>query len=64
MLTETTQRTVFKIDDQHPGSDLAAETAAALAAASIALRRFDKNYSSQLLTHAKQVPNNTSFLIN
>lgn len=45
----TTQRTVFKIDDQHP------ETAAALAAASIALSHFDKNYSSQLLTHAKQV---------
>ncbi|KAL8522295.1 hypothetical protein ACS0TY_012435 [Phlomoides rotata] len=44
----TTDRTAFRIDEQHPGSDLAAETAAAFAAASIAFRssrsggRFDK----------------------
>ncbi|KAK6135800.1 hypothetical protein DH2020_030495 [Rehmannia glutinosa] len=31
----TTPRTVYKIDEQHPGSDLAAESAAALAAAAM-----------------------------
>jgi endoglucanase len=51
----TTPRTSFKIDDQHPGSDLAAETSAALAAASIAFKGIDSNYASQLLNHSKQV---------
>ena len=51
----TTPRTSFKIDDQHPGSDFAGETAAALAAASIAFRASDASYSNQLLHHAKQV---------
>ncbi|XWS65745.1 hypothetical protein CRYUN_Cryun05aG0139600 [Craigia yunnanensis] len=51
----TTPRTSFKIDDQHPGSDLAGETAAALAAASIAFRASDASYSNKLLEHAKQL---------
>lgn len=51
----TTPRTTYKIDEQHPGSDLAGETAAALAAASIAFSESDPHYSSQLLKHAKQV---------
>jgi endoglucanase len=51
----TTPRTAYKIDDQHPGSDLAAETAAAFAAASIAFKPTDAQYASQLLDHAKQV---------
>lgn len=51
----TTPRTSFKIDNQHPGSDLAGETAAALAAASIAFRASDASYSNKLLDHAKQV---------
>ncbi|XP_062173735.1 endoglucanase 13-like [Alnus glutinosa] len=51
----TTPRTSFKIDDQHPGSDLAAETSASLAAASIAFKRIDSNYASQLLNHSKQL---------
>ncbi|GLT71631.1 hypothetical protein SLA2020_436330 [Shorea laevis] len=51
----TTPRTSYKIDDQHPGSDLAAETAAAFAAASIAFRPTDSIYASQLLNHAKQL---------
>ncbi|XVF41372.1 hypothetical protein PTKIN_Ptkin01aG0275200 [Pterospermum kingtungense] len=50
-----TPRTSFKIDGQHPGSDLAGETAAALAAASIAFRASDASYSNQLLGHAKQL---------
>jgi hypothetical protein len=51
----TTPRTSFKINDQHPGSDLAAETSAALVVASIAFRQTDSNYASQLLNHSKQV---------
>ncbi|EYU26799.1 hypothetical protein MIMGU_mgv1a020424mg [Erythranthe guttata] len=34
----TTPRDAYRIDDQHPGSDIAGETAAALAAASIAFK--------------------------
>jgi hypothetical protein len=37
------------------GSDLAGETAAALAAASIVFKNGDPSYSSNLLTHAKQL---------
>ena len=51
----TTPRTAYKIDDQHPGSDLAGETAAAFAAAGIAFRSSDRLYSSRLINHAKQV---------
>ncbi|KAM1520449.1 hypothetical protein ACFX10_010838 [Malus domestica] len=51
----TTPRTSFKIDAQHPGSDLAAETAAAFAAASMAFKNSDSQYSSTLLMHAKQL---------
>lgn len=51
----TTPRTSFKIDEQHPGSDLAGETAAAFAAASIAFKAKNPTYSGQLLTHAKQL---------
>lgn len=56
----TTPRTSYRIDEQHPGSDLAAETAAALAAASIAFRETDSIYASQLLEHAKQVSYHSS----
>ncbi|KAL0401198.1 UNVERIFIED_CONTAM: Endoglucanase 12 [Sesamum latifolium] len=49
-------RTVHKIDQQHPGSDLAAETAAAFAAAAVAFSQSDSSYSSILLNHAKQAP--------
>ncbi|KAF8028672.1 hypothetical protein BT93_E1350 [Corymbia citriodora subsp. variegata] len=51
----TTPRAVYKIDGQHPGADLAGETAAAFAAASLAFARTDSNYSALLLTHAKQL---------
>ncbi|KAK6926590.1 Glycoside hydrolase family 9 [Dillenia turbinata] len=50
----TTPRPAFKIDEDHPGSDLAGETAAALAAASIAFKASDPAYSQNLLNHAKQ----------
>ncbi|XAR53221.1 Cellulase, partial [Bertholletia excelsa] len=49
----TTPRTAYKLDPAHPGSDLAAETAAALAAASLALSPYNSSYSNLLLLHAK-----------
>ncbi|RAL50995.1 hypothetical protein DM860_005351 [Cuscuta australis] len=51
----TTSRVAYKIDQNNPGSDLAAETAAAMAAASIVFRRQDPSYSHQLLQHAYQL---------
>ncbi|XP_073220893.1 endoglucanase 6-like, partial [Cicer arietinum] len=50
----TTPRNSYKIDEQHPGSDLAAETSAALAAASIVFNSVNPKYASKLLTHATQ----------
>lgn len=51
------QRPSYKIDATHPGSDLAAETAAALASASIIFRNTDAAYADKLLLHAKQLYN-------
>lgn len=51
----TMSRPSYKIDTSQPGSDLAGETAAALAAASIVFRNVDSTYSDTLLTHAKQL---------
>lgn len=51
----TTSRTAYKIDAAHPGSDLAGETAAAMAAASVVFKASDPGYSATLLTHARQV---------
>ncbi|CAK9173536.1 unnamed protein product [Ilex paraguariensis] len=51
----TTPRTSYFIDEQHPGSDLAGETAAALAAAALAFNRTNPRYSFELITHAKQL---------
>nr|AFD33365.1 endoglucanase [Macrotermes barneyi] len=51
----TISRPAFKIDTSKPGSDLAGETAAALAAASIVFKNVDSSYSNNLLTHAKQL---------
>ncbi|ATB42065.1 Endo-1,4-beta-xylanase A precursor [Cystobacter fuscus] len=48
-------RPAFKIDASCPGSDLAGETAAAMAASSIVFRQADPAYSATLLTHAKQL---------
>lgn len=50
-----TLRTVYKIDGSHPGSDVAGETAAALAAASIVFRSRDPGYSRLLLDRAVRV---------
>lgn len=51
----TTSRYAYRIDESNPGSDLAGETAAAMAAASIVFRRSNPAYSRELLTHATQV---------
>lgn len=48
----TMARPAYKIDASKPGSDLAAETAAAMAAASIVFKTSDPAYSATLLSHA------------
>ncbi|KAL8253538.1 hypothetical protein R6Q59_031759 [Mikania micrantha] len=50
-----TDRTVYKVDAPNPASDVAGETAAALAAASIAFRSSDPGYSHTILTTATRV---------
>ncbi|KAJ0989335.1 hypothetical protein J5N97_007691 [Dioscorea zingiberensis] len=50
----TTSRQAYRIDVNHPGSDLAGETAAAMASASIVFKHSNPAYSNQLLKHAKQ----------
>ena len=51
----TMPRPAYSIDPENPGSDLAAETAAALAAASILFRATDAAYADQLLDNARQL---------
>ncbi|KAL6596103.1 hypothetical protein ACP70R_047467 [Stipagrostis hirtigluma subsp. patula] len=51
----TTSRRAYKVDRDNPGSDIAGETAAAMAAASIVFRRSDPHYSHLLLHHAQQL---------
>eukprot|EP00252_Welwitschia_mirabilis_P011164 TRINITY_DN25101_c0_g1_i1.p1 TRINITY_DN25101_c0_g1~~TRINITY_DN25101_c0_g1_i1.p1 ORF type:complete len:631 (+),score=55.32 TRINITY_DN25101_c0_g1_i1:183-2075(+) len=51
----TTPRQAYRLDSKHPGSDLAGETAAALAAASIVFRQSNPAYSSELLSHSRQL---------
>jgi hypothetical protein len=51
----TTSRQAYRLDPQHPGSELAAETAAAMAAASLVFRSSNPGYANQLLQHSKQV---------
>ncbi|XP_059642216.1 endoglucanase 1-like [Cornus florida] len=50
-----TPRNVYKVSTQNPGSDVAAETAAALAAASIVFKDSDHAYSTKLLQTAMEV---------
>lgn len=50
-----TPRDVYKVSSQTPGSDVAAETAAALAASSIVFKDSDPSYSAKLLHTAMQV---------
>lgn len=50
-----TSRGVYKVSAQNPGSDVAAETAAALAAASIVFQDSEPSYSQKLLQTAMNV---------
>ncbi|CAI9274467.1 unnamed protein product [Lactuca saligna] len=50
-----TPRTVIEINAQSPGTEVAAESAAALAAASIVFKSVDSKYSSKLLKHSKSL---------
>ncbi|XP_078171294.1 endoglucanase 11-like isoform X2 [Carex rostrata] len=51
----TTSRHAYRIDTDNPGSEVAAETAAAMAAASIVFKQSDPHYSQLLLRHAQQL---------
>ncbi|KAJ0970067.1 hypothetical protein J5N97_022944 [Dioscorea zingiberensis] len=51
----STPRNAYKVDAEHPGSDIAGETAAAMAAASIAFKPYNSSYSQLLLLHARQL---------
>jgi endoglucanase len=50
-----TPRTAYKVDMDNPGSDLAGETAAALAASSIVFQKTDPEYAERLLNKALEV---------
>ncbi|KAM0934620.1 putative cellulase [Dioscorea sansibarensis] len=50
-----TARTVYMVNEAKPGSDIAGETAAALAAASMVFRSLDNEYSETLLQNAVRV---------
>jgi hypothetical protein len=53
-----TSRTTYSIDAQNAGSDVAGETAAAMAAASIVFQTSDLAYSQRLFDTATQVRQN------
>ncbi|XP_025831030.1 endoglucanase 13 [Agrilus planipennis] len=48
-------RPAYKIDKDHPGSDLAGEAAAALAASSLVFRETNKTYADIILKHAEEL---------
>jgi len=49
------KRPAYKITAEKPGSDLAGETSAAMAAASLVFKKVDPTYSEKLLSHSKQL---------
>ncbi|KAH9759029.1 Endoglucanase 2 [Citrus sinensis] len=51
----TDNKPLFQINTTAPGSDVAAETAAALASASLVFKKSDPPYSAKLLEHAKKL---------
>ncbi|PPD97792.1 hypothetical protein GOBAR_DD05169 [Gossypium barbadense] len=53
--TMTERRPVTQVNTSFPGTEVAAETAAALASASLVFKENDPDYSSSLLTHARQL---------
>ena len=53
--TMTMERPAFKIDAQNPGTDVAADTAAALALSSMAFKGTDDAYAQTLIENAEQL---------
>ncbi|WP_309398679.1 glycoside hydrolase family 9 protein [Cerasicoccus maritimus] len=53
--TMTMDRPAWKVDAENPGSDVAGEAAAALAAAAIIFKDSDPTYASELISHAKEL---------
>ena len=51
----TEKRPLTQVNTSHPGSDVAGETAAAMASASLVFKTSDPTYSGTLLRHAKQL---------
>ena len=51
----TMARPSYKITKDKPGTELAAETAAALAASSVIFRDVDRNYADLLVRHAREL---------
>lgn len=51
----TKQRPLTQVNASAPGTEVAAETAAALASASLVFKVIDSSYSSLILKHAKQL---------
>ncbi|TYG82946.1 hypothetical protein ES288_D01G129700v1 [Gossypium darwinii] len=51
----TEERPLTQVNASVPGTEIAAETAAAMASASLVFKTADSTYSSMLLTHAKQL---------
>lgn len=51
----TEERPLIQVNASCPGSDVAAETAAAMASASLVFKNTDSTYSGTLLKHAKQL---------
>lgn len=50
-----TARTLYKITADSPGSEAAAEAAAALSAASLVFKKSNSNYSAKILKHSVSV---------
>lgn len=50
-----TPRTLYMISSDSPGTEAAADAAAALAAASIVFKGVDSGYSAMLLNHSSSV---------
>ncbi|KAK9721332.1 Glycosyl hydrolase family 9 [Popillia japonica] len=50
-------RPAYKIDEEHPGSNLAGQVAAAFAASSIIFKNINQTYSQELLKHAIELFN-------
>ncbi|XP_057973128.1 endoglucanase 10 [Malania oleifera] len=51
----TEERPLTQVNTSNPGTDVAAETAAAMASASLVFKTINPTYSSSLLKHAKQL---------